>query len=58
MTFKYKDGEEYICVLCNKPKHTHGPRPDKLCDPCWELKTRVMSHPELAKRVLASMEDK
>lgn len=56
--FDYKNGEDYTCVLCEQEKHTHGPRPDNLCDSCWELKTRVESQPELARRVLMALSSK
>ncbi len=56
MSFNYKDGEEYTCLLCGETKHTRSPRPDELCDPCWELKCRVRHSPDLARKVLADME--
>jgi len=55
MSFNYKEGEEYICRLCGEAKHTMGPRPDKLCDGCWELKTRIDMQPQLALQVLAPL---
>ena len=58
MTFDYKNGENYTCVLCGEKKHTHGPQPDKLCDGCWELKTRIESQPKLAQKVLFDLEAK
>jgi hypothetical protein len=56
MTFDYRNGEDYACVLCGERKHTLGPRPDKLCDGCWELKVRVELQPELARKVLRDLE--
>lgn len=57
MTFDYKKGEDYVCVLCGETKHTAGPRPDKLCDGCWELSARIRMRPDLAKEVLEDLED-
>ena len=57
-TFDYKNGEDYICALCGETKHTAGPLPDKLCDPCWELKTRIESSPDLARKVIRDLEIK
>ena len=54
--FDYKNGEDYTCVLCNQKKHTQGPRPDKLCDGCWELSVRIRMQPELARKVLNAKE--
>ena len=53
--FDYKNGEDYTCVLCEENKHTGSPRPDKLCDGCWELKTRIEMQPELARKVLENL---
>lgn len=50
--FNYKEGEDYTCVLCGETKHTTGPRPDSLCDGCWELKHRIEDQPGLAYKVL------
>ncbi len=55
MSFNYKEGEDYTCKLCGNARHTTGPRPDGLCDGCWELKTRIESQPLLARYVLASL---
>ncbi len=55
MSFNYKDGKDYTCRLCGEAKHTLGPRPDGLCDSCWELEARVKAQPLLAHRVLASL---
>ncbi len=54
--FDYKNGEDYVCALCGEKKHTSGPRPDELCDGCWELSTRIRNQPVLAKRVLQNIE--
>jgi hypothetical protein len=54
--FNYKSGEDFTCALCGKIKHTYGPRPDKLCDGCWELKHRIEDQPELARKVLDTMD--
>ena len=56
--FDYKNGEDYVCVLCGETKHTAGPRPDKLCDGCWELKTRIEMQPDLARKVIKDLEIK
>lgn len=40
------------CRLCSKPTMMLGTR---LCDPCWELETRIESDPELARKILAVM---
>lgn len=56
--FDYKNGECYTCTLCGERKRTTGPRPDKLCDSCWELKTRIEAQPELARKVLQDIEAK
>jgi len=56
MTFDYKNGEDFVCVLCEKTKHTGGPRPDNLCDECWELKTRIKMRPDLTKKVLEALD--
>ena len=53
--FDYKNGEDYTCKLCGENYHTSRPRPDKLCDGCWELKIRVKMQPALARKVLADM---
>jgi hypothetical protein len=55
MNFNYRDGEMFTCKLCGETQHTFGPRPDKLCDGCWELKTRIEAQPELAKKVLSQL---
>ena len=54
--FDYKNGEDFTCVLCGRTHHTARPRPDKLCDPCWELKTRIECHPDLARKVIAEID--
>jgi ribonucleoside-diphosphate reductase alpha chain len=46
--------ETYICVLCGETKELSGPRPDKLCDGCWELKHRIEDRPDLALKVLGT----
>ena len=55
--FDFKNGEDYVCVLCGERKHTGNPRPDRLCDACWELKTRIEGQPELARKVLANIKE-
>lgn len=55
--FDYKHGEYYTCIICEQEAHTEGPRPDGLCDGCWELKMRIESQPELARKILANIEE-
>ncbi len=47
---------DYICKLCGVKKESLGPVPDELCDGCWELKIRIETQPDLAKKVLHDME--
>ncbi len=50
--------DKFTCKLCGEEYDLHGPVPDKLCDGCWELKTRVESQPDLARQILKDMESK
>lgn len=38
------------CKLCGRLTPMLGTR---LCNPCWELKHRVLANPELAKKIIA-----
>lgn len=40
------------CTLCNQETPMIG---TKLCDRCWELKSRIEADPELARKILASI---
>lgn len=42
------------CDICGTPTSMLG---TKLCDRCWELKTRITSDPEIARRILLAMPD-
>ena len=57
MSFDYKNGEDYVCVLCGKARHASLPTPDKLDDGCWELKSRIEMQPDLARKVLKEIEE-
>ena len=41
------------CLLCGQPTANL----DRLCDPCWELKTRIERDPDVARAILANMGD-
>jgi len=42
------------CTLCAQPTRMLG---TKLCDRCWELKTRITHDIDLAKRIIKDIED-
>lgn len=45
-------GQEIIkCTLCGNPTTMLG---TKLCDRCWELKSRIEADPDLAKKILGT----
>ncbi len=46
----------YVCKLCGESKSSLVPVPDELCDGCWELKVRVEAQPELARKILMSID--
>lgn len=55
---KLKDYERFgiptvSCKLCGHPTHMLG---TKLCDPCWELEVRIRQDPEIARKVLDSLD--
>jgi hypothetical protein len=41
------------CSLCTEPTEKTE---TKVCDRCWELKWRIRSAPELARKVLAALD--
>lgn len=44
--------ETVTCTVCNAQTTNRG---TKLCDPCWELKTRIERDPEKAATILAAL---
>lgn len=40
------------CTMCSKPTHMLG---TKLCDGCWELKRRIETDPDMARKILAGI---
>ena len=40
------------CRLCGQPTEMLG---TKLCNRCWELETRITMNPELARKILESL---
>lgn len=42
------------CTLCGGPTYMLGA---KLCIRCWELSTRVQADPDLARKVLAELDE-
>jgi hypothetical protein len=47
--------EQIPCHICNTQTTMLG---TKLCDRCWELESRIIANPELAKKIIASLENK
>jgi hypothetical protein len=43
------------CHICGLQTPMLG---TKLCDRCWELESRIIANPELAKKIIASLENK
>jgi hypothetical protein len=41
------------CRVCERPTYSLGTR---LCDRCWELKTRIKVDPELARQILSELD--
>lgn len=59
----YRDGVAYThggvrpvieCIWCRGPTHMLG---TKMCDRCYELQSRIYANPDLAKRMLAKLEE-
>lgn len=51
--YGYQDKRPRVdCRLCGTPTPMLG---TKLCDGCWELERRVLSDPEMARKILANM---
>ena len=48
-----RDRETVACSICGTPTPMLG---TKLCDRCWELKTRIEADPELAQKILDSLQ--
>lgn len=44
--------ETTACTLCGKQTRMMG---TKLCDRCWEIKSRIKSDPELALQILTEL---
>lgn len=42
------------CLLCGQPTTMIF---TKLCDPCWELSNRIRKNPEVARKVLAKVDE-
>ena len=43
------------CKICGKKTHRIG---TQLCDPCWELKTRIEANPEIARKILEGIDER
>jgi len=51
---KYEHRDMHVpCRICGQPTLSHG---TKLCDGCWELETRIKSQPDLARKILDSID--
>jgi len=40
------------CRLCGRPTTMQS---TSLCDSCWELDSKIRSHPEIARKILAEL---
>jgi NMD protein affecting ribosome stability and mRNA decay len=41
------------CTICGKPTPMLG---TKLCNRCWELRSRILADPELARKIINEMD--
>jgi hypothetical protein len=53
MPYKKVEEKNVPCKLCNTPTTFTG---TELCNRCWELKSRIEMHPELARKILEDFE--
>jgi hypothetical protein len=49
----FTDAERVPCTICGKPTRMLG---TKLCDGCWELRTRIERDPDIAHKILNNLE--
>jgi hypothetical protein len=42
------------CAICGRQTYMLA---TKLCNRCWELKTRITADPELARKILAELDE-
>ncbi len=42
------------CRLCGMPTEMLS---TKLCDPCWELESRIQKSPDIARKILKEWEE-
>jgi hypothetical protein len=51
----YAEAKTIPCRICGKPTKMLG---TMLCDRCWELETRIEMDLDIAKKIIAEIEDK